>query len=265
MQCVECGGRLAPAPSTGRPRKYCSRSCQARAYRRRRDQGRLNSYSVSAPANKGFATAIEAAIAIADEQGISATTLRSIAARSNVALAAVQREFGSRDRLVASMVQRIFTYHRRPPLKGSDPVSALSQCAEYEWQIYRIHPWLVSVMASTRPPMVPAVLDAAEDVIEVFRSIGLGSEMALDRYLALSAYIQGMGLLLLAEHDEAVRAGTSYQAWWSEEIRRQNRTGAPVQHTRLAELTDRADTTAFDANACFHHGLERIVQGLVAT
>src|SRR5699024_7429171 len=171
----------------------------------------------------------------------------------------------SRDRLVAGMVQRILSSNRRPRLKDNDPVSVLSQCAEYEWQIYRAHPWLVRVMASTRPPMVPAVLDAAEDVVEVFMGIGLDSETALDRYLALSAYIQGMGLLLLAEHEEALRAGMSYRAWWSEEIRRQNRTGSRVRHPRLAELTDRADNTAFDANACFHHGLEHIVQGLVTT
>ncbi|TDE56085.1 TetR/AcrR family transcriptional regulator [Nonomuraea mesophila] len=34
--CGECGGPLEPAPS-GRPRVYCSRACQQRAYRRRRN------------------------------------------------------------------------------------------------------------------------------------------------------------------------------------------------------------------------------------
>ncbi|MET8863344.1 TetR/AcrR family transcriptional regulator [Nonomuraea sp. NPDC004580] len=33
--CAECGNKLDPAPS-GRPRVYCSRACQQRAYRRRR-------------------------------------------------------------------------------------------------------------------------------------------------------------------------------------------------------------------------------------
>ncbi|TDD19839.1 TetR/AcrR family transcriptional regulator [Nonomuraea diastatica] len=33
--CTECGGPLEPAPS-GRPRVYCSRACQQRAYRKRR-------------------------------------------------------------------------------------------------------------------------------------------------------------------------------------------------------------------------------------
>ncbi|MEO3807125.1 TetR/AcrR family transcriptional regulator [Nonomuraea sp. B1E8] len=34
--CAECGGPLDPA-SSGRPRVYCSRACQQRAYRRRRN------------------------------------------------------------------------------------------------------------------------------------------------------------------------------------------------------------------------------------
>lgn len=35
-RCQVCGGRVARAP-TGRPRAYCSRSCQARAYRARKE------------------------------------------------------------------------------------------------------------------------------------------------------------------------------------------------------------------------------------
>lgn len=263
MECVECRCQLEATSHTGRPRRYCSRSCQGRAYRRRRDQGRLNTAIRAAPGNELSATMLGIAIDLADAEGIEAVTLRSIAVRADAPLTAVQRDFGSRDRLVAMMVQYIISSRLRPSARTGDPVGTLRQLAEQEWKAYETHPWLVSVMASTRPPLVPAVLDISRDAIEVFMELGLDGDAALDRYLALSAYIQGMALLLRAEHRESVRSGTSYHAWWSEEVRRLDRTGTTLRHPWLAELTDQPRSNDFDTNACFRDGLHLIVSGLV--
>lgn len=263
MKCVECGARWDAVPRTGRPRRYCSRSCQGRAYRRRRDQGRLSATPRTVPVDGRSSTVLEAGIAMADAEGVDAVTLRSIAVRSGLALTAVQRDFGSRDRLVAMMVQHILSSRMRPPKRIDDPVGMLTTLAEQEWRTYESHPWLVSVMASTRPPLVPAVLDASRGAIEAFMALGLDGDVALDRYLALSAYIQGMGLLLIAERRESARSGTSYHAWWSEEVRRLGRTGATLRHPWLAELAVQPGTDRFDANACFHDGLHRVIAGLV--
>lgn len=263
MECAECGRRWEAASHTGRPRRYCSRSCQGRAYRRRRDQGRLNAAIRAAPVDQRSATTLETAIAMADAEGVEAVTLRSIAARAGLALTAVQRDFSSRDRLVAMMVQHILSSRIRPPAQTGDPVGTLTKLAEQEWRAYESHPWLINVMASTRPPLVPAVLDASRAAIEVFMALGLDSDAALDRYLALSAYIQGMGLLLSAERRETVHSGTSYHAWWSEEIRRLDRTGNILRHPWLAELADQRRPNSFDANACFHDGLHRVASALV--
>lgn len=263
MECVECGRRWNAVPRTGRPRRYCSRSCQGRAYRRRRDQGRLNALTRPAPVDGNSAAAVETAVAMADAEGIATITLRSVALRAGVALRTLQREAGSRDRLVAAMVQHVLSASSPPPTRAEDPIGTLTQLAEHEWTTYQAHPWLVSVMASTRPPLVPAVLRTSGAAIEVFITMGLDSKTALNRYLALSAYVQGMGLLLTAEHQESVRPGTSDHAWWSEEIRQLSRTGETVRHRWLAELADQPQAHAFDANTCFRDGLHRVIPGLV--
>ena len=263
MECVECGARWETTARTGRPRRYCSRSCQGRAYRRRRDQGGLSAAPRTVTVDQQSTTALEAAIAMADTEGVDAVTLRSIAVRSGVALTAVQRAFGSRDRLVAMMVQHILAARMEPPARSNDPVGTLTTLAEQEWRAYESHPWLVSVMASARPPLVPAVLDASRGAIDAFMALGLNDDTALNRYLALSAYIQGMGLLLITERRESVRSGTSHHAWWSEEIRRLDRTGTTLRHPWLTELAAQPGADGFDANACFHDGLHRVVSGLV--
>ncbi|MBN6041870.1 TetR/AcrR family transcriptional regulator C-terminal domain-containing protein [Amycolatopsis sp. 195334CR] len=234
--CLECGRETGEPARTGRPRRYCSRSCQSRAYRRRRDHGRQ--------ANPRRTTSktgelVDKAIALADAEGIGAVTLRAIAGTS---LVEAQRAFGSRDKLVATMVQRLLT----PPPRGT-----LTELAEAEWAAYRAHPWLVSVLASTRPPLVPAVLDTAGAMIDAFLALGFDPPTALSRYLALSAYVQGMALLLLSEHQEA-RTGQTYRTWWAAEARR-----LPRWTTELGGPPETADPGSW-----FRDGLDRVLDGL---
>ncbi len=263
MVCAECGQELA-ARRTGRPRRYCSRSCQGRAYRRRRDQGRFSAVVHSPPTGAQSQTSLDLAIAIADAEGISALSLGRLAHRAGVALAVVQRDFGSRDRLVALMVQRIYGSFPWRTDAPAEPVQALVRLAELEWRSYRAHPWLVGVLASTRPPLVPAVLESARAAIDLFRGLGLDAGTALNRYLALSAYIQGMGLLLTSEQQEAVHSGTGPDSWWGSELRRLDRSGATRRHPWLVELADQPAAGAFDVDDAFHDGLRQVVAGLVA-
>lgn len=196
---------------------------------------------------------------------MTAVTLRSVSHRTGVPLRSVHRDVGSRDRLVAMMVQHIFSSVMAPrSVVDDDPVVALIDRAEREWEAYVSHPWLVGVLASTRPPLAPAVLDASRAVVEVFVRIGFDNEVALGRYLALSGYIQGMGLLLDAEHHEMVRSGRSYRSWWRDESRRLDAIGATLRHPWLAELIDTAIPDAFDTSAVFRDGLRRIVPALVS-
>lgn len=260
MECVECGRPLDAPARTGRPRRYCSRACQGRAYRRRRDDGRLAEPSRATPGDARSRTLVQVAVATADADGVEAVTLRSVAHRAGLALAVVRRDVGSRDRLVASMVQHVLVTRPAPHIDpGDDPVDALTRLAEAEWATYAAHPWLVGVLASTRPPLVPAVLAAARAVVEVLERSGLDARTALDRYLALSAYVQGMAMLLLAEHREA-RTGTSHRAWWRDTQERLDRTGATLRHPWIV---DHGPDSPLDVAATFRAGLRRVVPALV--
>lgn len=172
MVCAECGRDVVQA-KTGRPRKYCSRSCQARGYRRRRDEGRLSAAAAAISSGGASPSLIDAAISMADTRGIRALTLRTLARDRGIAMSALQHDLGSRDRLVALMVQQIFreSTSQSRSQDGEDapvdeePVDALLRSADEEWQAYRAHPWLVEVMTTTRPPLVPAVLASVQAVI----------------------------------------------------------------------------------------------------
>ncbi|MEV2241128.1 TetR/AcrR family transcriptional regulator C-terminal domain-containing protein [Micromonospora sp. NPDC049891] len=204
---------------------------------------------------------IEVATTLVDTQGVDGLTLRAVARHAGQPLAAVQHAFGSRDRLVAALVQHLLAPHHAGPHRDP-PVEKLARLAEQEWQVYRAHPWLVGVLASTRPPLVPAVLDMAGASVEAFVALGLSPAIALRRYLALNAYIQGMALLLHAEQRETANPGTTYRSWWAEQIRRLDRTGSQRRHPWLGDVTAGTPPETFDADTAFRDGLHRVLIGL---
>jgi AcrR family transcriptional regulator len=194
-------------------------------------------------------------------------TLRAAARHAGVALSEARRAFGSRDRLVATLVQQLLARRRSGAPPSDSPVRTLSRLAEEEWATYREHPWLVSVLASSRPPLVPAVLDAARASTEAFEQLGLDPPSALARYIALSGYVQGMALMLLAEHEQAGRSGTAYRAWWAEKARRLDRTGARRRHPWLDAASGGRLPATFDADVdtWFRDGLVRVIAGLTSS
>jgi AcrR family transcriptional regulator len=256
--CVECGGALPAARDTGRPRRYCTRACQARAYRRRRDRGRtaVPHRAAAGPAG-GAESVLDAAIELADHTGVDAVTVRAVALRAGVAPATVHRRVGNRDALVTAMVQRVFGAPVEPT---GPPRERLAALARWEWQRYRDHPWLVPVLATTRPPLVPAVLAGVDATVRALVDHGLDPADALSGYLTLSGYVQGMALLLTAERRELATA-VSYRTWWSTEAARLRRTGATQRHPWLtaAALSPDPDLTAW-----FEAGLHRVLTGILA-
>jgi len=263
--CVECGGDLPAVRRTGRPRRYCTRACQARAYRRRRDRGRTAVPYVGRASPLGGAdttadAVLAAAIRIADRGGIEAVTVRAVAVRAGVSPATAHRHVGNRDALVAAMVHCVLTPAVEPV---GPPRDRLASLARQEWQRYRRHPWLVAVLASTRPPLVPAVLAGVDAAVRALIEHGLDPDDALAAYLALNGYVQGMALLLDAERRERATA-VSYRAWWAGEVARLERTGATHRHPWLAGAAAGLAADA-DVTAWFEAGLRRVLTGILTT
>lgn len=112
--CRMCAA-AAPAPGRGRPALYCSRSCQAKAYRRRKQPpapaaGRPAAPGAPSPRRRQIA---EALWRIAAERGLHAASLREVAAEAGVSLRAVQYHFASKHRLLVDALQLLHEENER--------------------------------------------------------------------------------------------------------------------------------------------------------
>ncbi|MFE7609963.1 TetR/AcrR family transcriptional regulator [Streptomyces celluloflavus] len=129
--CLVCGSRL-PAAERGRPPAYCSRSCQAKAYRRRKRERAATPRPADAPAEVPAASAAarrrreiaEAVWRIAAGRGLESASMREVAAEAGVSLRVVQYAFGSKRRL---LVESLRLLHEENERRARDRLARLPE------------------------------------------------------------------------------------------------------------------------------------------
>ncbi|MEU1959205.1 TetR/AcrR family transcriptional regulator [Nocardia sp. NPDC019304] len=196
MTCATCRDELTQ-PSRGRRRKYCSRSCQARAYRARRA-----AIPVRGPARTTRLTTVgiaRTAVELADRDGIDGLTMRRLASALGVATATLYRHFPDREALLASMAELVLAEIPPPGPACTGLRPRLRHEAHEEWRLYRRHPWMLPLLARVRPPLGPALLDVLERNFAALDHPGLTRQNGFTIYLAVSGLVQGLALLWSSE------------------------------------------------------------------
>ncbi|MBF6439247.1 TetR/AcrR family transcriptional regulator C-terminal domain-containing protein [Nocardia cyriacigeorgica] len=204
--CVTCGAALAH-PARGRRRRYCSRACQARAYRARRDA--LTPAHRAAPTRRRASgtpltavTIARTAVDLADRFGLDGLSTRRLAGELGVATAALYRHYADREALLAAMTELVLAEVPPPPPELTGWRELVAHEAHQEWQLYQRHPWLLPVLARTRPPVGPALFDMLERTFSALDQPSMTPHEILSIYLALSGVVQGIALMWSAEHVE---------------------------------------------------------------
>lgn len=203
---------------------------------------------------------VRLAVAQADARGLDAVAMRGLAERAGLTAHALHRVVRDRAELLAAMAEHVITacMPRRAALP--DPRAQLERFARDEWSMYRRHPWLVTILATSRPPTGPAVLSIVDRPVDALTRAGYEPTKAYVGYLALDGYIQGMALSL--DRDRADT--TTYRTWRAATLDRLERTGATLRRPWLAEVgrgtEERPDT---ELDTWFDFGLRRLLDGLL--
>ncbi|RKN21070.1 TetR/AcrR family transcriptional regulator [Micromonospora musae] len=267
-RCVECGVGLPPSAGRGRPRRYCSRGCQARAYRRRQDRGRT-APARRRPAARGGDRAVtrdelvRVAVRLADADGLDAVSMRAVSHHAGLSTDAVYRWVRNRDDLLAAMAEQVLGTERAGDGAGRTPRERLERLARAEWSLYRRHPWLLAVLAKTRPPTGPAVLALVDGAVDVLTGVGYDPPDAFAGYLALSGFVQGMALLHVAERAERDAGGAAWGSWSTRTFARLERTGRTAERPWLAAAGAVPADPDRELERWFEFGLARLLDGVL--
>ena len=197
---------------------------------------------------------LQTAIDHADDGGLEALTMRTLADELDVAPMALYRHIANKHDLVDAMVDVVFS-EIGLPASGADWMSAMRQRAIAVRDALLRHRWAIGLMESRRHPG-PANLRHHDAVIGRLRAAGFSIGMAAHAYSLLDSYIYGFALTKLnLPFDSSAEVGEVAEAMLQP---------FPVnEYPNLVEiLTEHVMKPGYDYGEEFEYGLDLVLEGL---
>lgn len=217
-----------------------------------------------------LAAIIEAAIAIADAEGLDAVSMRRVAERLNVGAMSLYTHVPGKGELTDLMFDTVagelYADVDEPSRQPGNWQEALRFIARRNWELYGRHPWLLQ-LSHARPVMGPHVSRNYEAELRPLDGIGL-TDIEMDDTLTLVlSHVSSVARTRLLQHAAQEESGQSDLEWWV--------AAAPIletvmsgQHFPVAARVGQAAGMAHQAVTNPEHalsfGLDRILAGITA-
>lgn len=199
---------------------------------------------------------VDAAVALADAEGLAAVTVRRLGAELGVSAMTVYTYVPGKAELLDLMVDSVHAAlpRLRLPARWQERVR---QVAESNRAMYAAHPWLATVVTS-RPVLGPGTLRKYECELATLDGLAL-SDVELDAALTLVlTFVQANAVAVLAD------SGNDAD-WWAAAgpaLAGQVDPDAFPLASRVGTAAGAAQDSAFDPDAAWAFGIDRLVDGL---
>jgi len=204
---------------------------------------------------------VRAAVEIADAEGLSALSLRRVAAELDVATMSLYRHVGGKDELVLLMSERVFAEDELPEPAPPGWRARLELVARLQWAIHRRHPWLVQVMSLTRPRPAPNAMAHTEWALRAVDGLGLDPVTMLYIHITTFGYVRGMAVNFELEAEAEQDTGITDEQWMESQGSALTTILASGSFPMMARLTARLDFD-FDLDTMFEFGLNCVLDGI---
>jgi AcrR family transcriptional regulator len=158
---------------------------------------------------------LEETLALADERGLAAVSMRAVAARLGVTAMSLYHHVRDKDDLLDGLVERLLAELALPDpnLPGEERLHALTSSLRHS---AARHPDAFSLLLR-RPVATPAALAVREVAYAALRDAGVQDELVPRAERLLSTFVIGFAASEVggrfAAHDQAVRDGDFEWAW----------------------------------------------------
>jgi AcrR family transcriptional regulator len=219
---------------------------------------------------------VTAAIAVADEEGIGALTMRRVAERLGVGTMSIYTHVPSKAELIDVMLDTVLAEVAEPDTQRTSSAGTREQAGSWRERLARIaydlralylrHPWLLQV-ATARPPMGPNVIAKYEHELRAVDGIGL-TDVEMDAVVTLiNGFVHGAvrGAIDAAEVER--RTGLTEEQWWYRQAPLLERVLDPARFplaVRVGAAAGEEHQAAYDPEHAFEFGLQRVLDGIEA-
>ncbi|WP_188197697.1 TetR/AcrR family transcriptional regulator [Nonomuraea sp. SYSU D8015] len=204
----------------------------------------------------------EAAVRIADAEGLEAVTMRRIAAEIGAGAMSLYRYVPSRDDLIELMADRLMGELDVTGLPSGDWRADLTRFAHELRAMWLRHPWIAGVHG-VRPSFGPNQLEVIERVMGV-----LDAFVPIDENLALTAilngYIEGVARDEADWAEEARRSGLKESEWMARNSSYFEQLVKSGEYPIFTKIAMEARHPRLRRDDQFRHGLERVLDCIAA-
>ena len=209
---------------------------------------------------------VSAGVKVASTRGLDGVSMSRVASELRAATMALYRHVGSKEELLALMVDSVFADAPAPRTPDEGWRAALSRWAHEHRRVLQRHPWVIRVPLSG-PPLMPNQVVWFERALSCLQGTGVSEREKASALLLVNGFVRNEAMLA-ADLQMAARAArsTMEQAMSSYGKQLERLTDPqrfPAIHSAIAAgVFDRPD--AGDMDPDFEFGLARILDGIGA-
>lgn len=155
---------------------------------------------------------VDAAIALADEEGLDALSMRSVADRVGIGAMSLYTYVESKAQLVELMVDQAAGELPIDVDSTIDWRARLERMARLTWHHYRRHPWLL-LIDTTRAPLGPGITRRYEYQLQCIEGIGL-DDLDMDAVITLLTGFVAGAARGAVDTERGRASGQTDEQWW---------------------------------------------------
>ncbi|MGQ0617163.1 MAG: TetR/AcrR family transcriptional regulator [Acidimicrobiia bacterium] len=203
------------------------------------------------------AAIVDMAVEIADERGLAAVSIRSVAAELGVGAMTLYRYIPSKAELLDLMLDRV----NQPELDrlptGWRP--AMEAVGRELWRLYTTHRWL-PLVDQARPVLGPNAVRSLDLVMGALHGSGLTDQEKVSLMVTIDSFTTTLARTANAMATAEERTGVTHQEFWSSQEAALVSAMETGRYPHMAGLSDDAFAGSNEEHAEF--GLRRILDGV---
>ncbi|MEV4637936.1 TetR/AcrR family transcriptional regulator [Actinoplanes sp. NPDC049548] len=209
---------------------------------------------------------VDAAIALADTEGLDAVSMRRVAQELGVVPMTLYTYVPDKAALLDLMVDALYLRMSRSADDGPEWRERVRAVARDNRALYEDHPWAAEISAS-RPPLGPGLMAKYEHELRAFEGAGLDDVETDSALTFLLGFVQHSARAAAQARAVAERSAQTDAEWWEEsgplleKVFDRHRYPLAV---RVGEAAGAELGGPFNADHAYAFGLERVLDGLGA-
>lgn len=205
---------------------------------------------------------VRTAIAVADEDGLGALSMRKVAERLKVSTMSLYTYVPGKPELLDLMLDAAI----EPSMPHDDGSwrQRLERVAQENWDRYHRHPWLLEV-TPLRPVLGPNTIARYDHELTALDGIGL-TDVEMDSTLSLlNAHTESSARRALESAQAEQRTGVTDEQWWAARapvLERVVKPGRFPVAERVGSAAGEEHNAAYAPVYAFAFGLQRVLDGV---